>query len=185
MNLSSKWRNLLAVCVLTQGCATFNSESLPTAVSQSSSRSAAKAFARGGDKKINFRALTDTGRMPLTLKASSAAIAPIHFGVASWYGPGFNGRKTASGATFDDRQLTAAHRALPLGSRVRVTHLDNGNSVEVEINDRGPYVDGRIIDLSKEAAKALDMIEEGIAKVRVEVLDRAAGEGKSGNFPVR
>ena len=70
-------------------------------------------------------------------------------GTASWYGPGFHGKKTASGEIYDQTKLTAAHKTLPLGTKARVTNLDNGSAVEVEINDRGPFVDGRIIDLSR------------------------------------
>jgi rare lipoprotein A len=89
-------------------------------------------------------------------------------GVASWYGPGFHGRKTASGEPFDQNRLTAAHRSLPLDSVVKVTNLENGKSVEVEINARGPYAKGRVIDLSRAAARHLDMTDDGTAKVRIE-----------------
>lgn len=96
-------------------------------------------------------------------------------GIASWYGPGFHGKKTASGKTFDQFAMTAAHRKLPLGTQVVVTNLHNGRTVEVEINDRGPYVQGRIIDLSKAAAQKLKLTEAGIAPVRIEVIgDRGA-----------
>ncbi|HXG51003.1 MAG TPA: septal ring lytic transglycosylase RlpA family protein [candidate division Zixibacteria bacterium] len=101
----------------------------------------------------------------------------VERGRASWYGPGFHGRTTASGEIFDQTKLTAAHRTLPLGSRARVTNLRNGATVEVEINDRGPYVEGRIVDLSRAAAGALRMVEAGIALVRVESLDRPVGAG--------
>jgi rare lipoprotein A len=94
----------------------------------------------------------------------------IEIGHASWYGPGFHGKKTASGALFDSTELTAAHRELPLGSRVRVTNLENEKSVEVEINDRGPFKPGRIIDLSHQAARILGMVRDGLVKVRVELL---------------
>jgi rare lipoprotein A len=93
-------------------------------------------------------------------------------GWASWYGEKFHGRRTASGEVYDMYQLTAAHKTLPLGTSVMVTHVNNGKSVEVTINDRGPFVKGRIIDLSYAAAQALEMVEEGVAKVRVEVLDK-------------
>jgi rare lipoprotein A (peptidoglycan hydrolase) len=89
-------------------------------------------------------------------------------GVASWYGPGFHGRRTASGERFDQNDLTAAHRKLPLGSEVKVTNLANGRSVTVAINDRGPYAKGRVLDLSEAAARKLGMVEDGVAKVRIE-----------------
>jgi rare lipoprotein A len=94
----------------------------------------------------------------------------VHVGVASWYGPRFSGKKTASGDTFDETKLTAAHKTLPLGSRAKVINLKNGKSIEVVINDRGPYVQGRVIDLSQAAAEALGIIDRGVAKVRIELL---------------
>ena len=94
----------------------------------------------------------------------------VEVGWASWYGEPFHGRKTASGVVYDMYQLTAAHKTLPLGTRVMVTHLKNGNSVAVTVNDRGPFVKGRIIDLSYAAAQALGMAGEGVAQVRVEVV---------------
>jgi len=98
----------------------------------------------------------------------------VEVGWASWYGKDFHGRRTASGAVYDMYQLTAAHKTLPLGTSAMVTHLDNGKSAMVTINDRGPFVKGRIIDLSYAAAQALGMVEEGVAKVRVEVVDKKA-----------
>ena len=91
-------------------------------------------------------------------------------GEASWYGPGFHGRKTASGKIFDQEKLTAAHKTLPLGTRAKVTNLQNGNTVEVEINDRGPYIGERVIDLSRAAADELGFIESGITLVQIELL---------------
>jgi rare lipoprotein A len=91
-------------------------------------------------------------------------------GVASWYGPGFHGRRTSSGEVYDQHRLTAAHRTLPLGTFVAVTSLVNGRSIDVRINDRGPFIDGRIIDLSYAAALSIGMIGPGTARVRVEVL---------------
>ena len=102
---------------------------------------------------------------PVTLRPERAEI-----GQASWYGPRFHGRKTASGAIFDQSEYTAAHPKLPLGSRVRVINLENDKSVEVEINDRGPFVPGRIIDLSRAAARELGMLEDGLTRVRIELL---------------
>jgi rare lipoprotein A len=91
-------------------------------------------------------------------------------GIASWYGPGFHGNRTASGEVFDQHELTAAHPSLPLGTRAVVTNLTNGRSVEVRINDRGPFVGGRAIDLSYGAARTIGMIGPGTAKVRIEAL---------------
>ena len=99
-------------------------------------------------------------------------------GVASWYGPDFYGHRTANGEMYDGTQMTAAHRTLPMPVNVRVTNLDNGRSVVVRINDRGPYAKGRIIDLSAAAANALDVVAHGTAKVRVTYLGRAdMGDG--------
>jgi len=92
----------------------------------------------------------------------------LQWGTASWYGERFHGLETASGEIFDLNQLTAAHRELPFGARVRVIHLVTGASVGVVINDRGPCIDGRDIDLSKAAARALGIIEEGLAPVVIE-----------------
>jgi rare lipoprotein A (peptidoglycan hydrolase) len=91
-------------------------------------------------------------------------------GRASYYGYGFAGRRTASGSTFRPEELTAAHRSLPLGTRVRVTNLDNGRSVLVTITDRGPYVRGRSLDLSLGAARELGMVGRGIASVLFQLL---------------
>lgn len=94
----------------------------------------------------------------------------VQVGIASWYGPGFHGNRTANGEIYDQYELTAAHPSLPLGTRVMVTNLENGRAVEVRINDRGPFVGGRAIDLSYAAARALRMVGPGTARVRVEVL---------------
>ena len=99
---------------------------------------------------------------------------PAQVGAASFYHSFFDGRKTASGATFDSQLLTAAHRTLEFGTRVRVTNLVNLKSVIVTINDRGPYVNGRIIDLSRRAAAALGFVRDGITRVRVEPLTVAS-----------
>jgi rare lipoprotein A len=91
-------------------------------------------------------------------------------GRASWYGGGFHGKKTASGEIYDQSKFTAAHKTLPLGTKARVTNLDNGSAVEVEINDRGPFIEGRIIDLSRAAAGALGFVESGTAPVQVKLI---------------
>lgn len=92
-------------------------------------------------------------------------------GEASYYGAKHQGKKTASGERFDQAQLTAAHRTLPFGTRVRVTNLNNDKSVIVRINDRGPYSRKRLIDISKSAAEQLGMLRSGVAPVRVQSLD--------------
>ena len=94
-------------------------------------------------------------------------------GVASWYGPGFHEKKTSNGERYDQNAMTAAHKLLPFGTRLQVTNLNNGRSVIVRINDRGPFVGSRIIDLSKEAARRLHMIGSGTARVQLVAL----GEG--------
>lgn len=94
----------------------------------------------------------------------------VQEGIASWYGPGFHGQATANGETYNQNALTAAHRTLPFDTIVRVLNLENGKNVVVRINDRGPYVGNRIIDLSYRAARDIDMIGPGTARVRVEVL---------------
>ena len=100
------------------------------------------------------------------------ALAGPALTVASWYGPGFNGRLTANGEVYDQEALTAAHPTLPFGTQVRVTNLTNGRQVVVRINDRGPYIAGRGIDLSHGAAVVLDMEDQGITQVALEVLGR-------------
>lgn len=106
--------------------------------------------------------------------APPPVVSGVQTGVASWYGPGFHGKRTANGEIFDQHELTAAHPSLPLGSRAVVTNLRNGRAVEVRINDRGPFVGGRCIDLSYAAARTIDMIGPGTAPVRVEVLGTVA-----------
>jgi rare lipoprotein A len=95
-------------------------------------------------------------------------------GVASWYGPGFDGKRTASGEVYDMEEMTAAHKRLPFGTRVQVRNLDNGLRTEVRINDRGPFVDDRIIDLSMAAAREIDMLGPGTARVRISVVEMSA-----------
>jgi rare lipoprotein A len=91
-------------------------------------------------------------------------------GLASWYGEAHDGLPTASGEIFDRTRYTAAHRTLPIGTRLRVTNLENGRVVRVRVNDRGPYVAGRILDLSQEAAQTLGMVERGVVMVQLDVV---------------
>ena len=101
---------------------------------------------------------------------ATPALPPSQSGIASWYGPGFHGRKTANGETFNMDGLTAAHRWLPFGSWVRVQNMVNGRSVDVRINDRGPFIKQRIIDLSRAAAKALGL--GGTKQVEITLLEK-------------
>ncbi len=103
-------------------------------------------------------------------------------GIASWYGPGFHGKTTANGEAYDMEAMTAAHKQLPFGSIVEVRNRDNGRKTRVRINDRGPFVRGRIIDLSKAAARDLGMLGPGTARVRIRVVgrsDRASGRSRA------
>ena len=100
--------------------------------------------------------------------AGAADAKPVQSGAASWYGPGFHGKRTASGERFDTNHLTAAHKTLPFGTQVLVTNERTGQSVVVRINDRGPYAHGRVIDLSKAAAEAVGI--SGVGKVTLAVL---------------
>jgi len=110
-------------------------------------------------------------RPKASAKGDSTKVAKLpQTGEASWYGPKFHGKNTASGETYDQEALTAAHASLPFGSKVKVTNLSNGKSVEVEITDRGPFAENRIIDVSRAAAKALEMKDSGTTKVRLELL---------------
>ena len=111
--------------------------------------------------------------------------ADIQTGLASWYGPQFHGKLTSSREVFNMYDLTAAHRTLPFGTKVIVTNLKNGKSVIVKINDRGPFVRGRIIDLSYAAAKMLDMVAQGVVPVRIEVLGQVPVESAHKNFIVQ
>lgn len=90
--------------------------------------------------------------------------------MASWYGPGFQGNRTANGERYDMNGISAAHKTLPFGTVVRVTNLNNGRSIDVRINDRGPFIKNRVIDLSKGAAQKIDMIRDGVVPVRLQIL---------------
>lgn len=102
-----------------------------------------------------------------------AAMAKTIEGEASWYGPGFDGRQTASGEIFDQDEMTAAHKTLPFGTQVRVTYEGTGESVVVRINDRGPYAHGRVIDLSRAAADDIGLLDAGTGDVTLEVVGQA------------
>ena len=103
-------------------------------------------------------------------KPAGPVVIATHSGEASWYGPGLYGNRTANGEVFRPGTMTAAHRTLPFGTRVRVTNLWNGRRAVVRINDRGPFAGDRVIDLAHGAARELDLLSSGIAEVRLEVL---------------
>ena len=115
------------------------------------------------------------GGQPETVAGPVAG--PVERGKASYYHDSLHGNQTASGERYDRNALTAAHRELPFGTLVEVTNLKNGRSVKVRINDRGPFVRGRIIDLSRRAAERLDLLRDGVVAVEVEILER--GEGRA------
>lgn len=106
-------------------------------------------------------------------------------GLASWYGPPYHNRKASNGETYNMHAMTAAHRTLPLGSIVRVTNVKTGRSAVVRITDRGPFIDGRIIDLSLAAAKAVDVVQPGVARVRVDLLKTPAALPAGGRWAVQ
>lgn len=110
---------------------------------------------------------------PSKLKKPIPTRGAYQVGMASYYAHEFHGRPTANGEIFDMNGLSAAHRELPLGTYIRVIHLGNGRKVVVKVNDRGPFIEGRILDLSLGAARHLDMIEEGVAKVKIEIVKKA------------
>jgi len=109
-----------------------------------------------------------TARVPPAVKPAS--IGWTETGIASWYGAPYDGHPAASGEIFDTHKLTAAHRTLPFDTWVEVTNLQNGRQVKVRINDRGPFIDGRIIDLSLAAADTIEMVGQGTAKVKLKVV---------------
>jgi rare lipoprotein A len=115
---------------------------------------------------ISVLLVSGCGKMPHRFSVENG-VTHLEKGVASWYGPGFNGKKTANGETYDQYEMTAAHKFVPLGTWAVVTNLDNGKQVKVRINDRGPFVQGRIIDLSYSAAQKIDMVRMGTAPVEV------------------
>jgi rare lipoprotein A len=121
----------------------------------------------------SFLFITGCGASGGTVSSGST----LESGVASWYGPGFHGKQTANGERYNQNDMTAAHKTLPFNTVVRVTNLDNGKSVRVRINDRGPYVDNRVIDLSRRAAERIDMVDSGVARVRIQLV-------KEGDRPI-
>ena len=162
---SARRPRLLAMCLgllLSQGCAMLQRPSDIAAPTDTRAQPAAPKASSAPSSLVPAQP---------TAKQSPAVQAKLpQTGEASWYGSQHQGKQTASGTIFDQAQLTAAHPSLPFGSKIKVTNLANGKSVEVEITDRGPFAENRIIDLSQAAAKALAMIDSGTATVRLELL---------------
>lgn len=109
----------------------------------------------------------------------------VETGIASWYGPPYHNRRGSNGEIYDMHAMTAAHRTLPLGSIVRVTNIENGDSAVVRITDRGPFIQGRIVDLSQAAASKLDLVQKGTGQVRIEVLKTPAPIESGGKWAVQ
>jgi rare lipoprotein A len=159
---------LLAMCLgllLFQACALLQRPSDIAAPTETP--------AQPGDLKTSLGFQSEPSQ-PVPAKPTAKKSSPVQAtlpqtGEASWYGAQHQGKQTASGTIYDQTALTAAHRSLPFGSKIKITNLANGKSVEVEITDRGPFAENRIIDLSQAAAKALAMIESGTATVRLEL----------------
>ena len=126
-----------------------------------------------------MRARTILSVWILLLLLSSTVTAFEQEGLASWYGGKFQGRQTASGEIFDTNEFTAAHKTLPFGTMVKVSNLESGESTVVRINDRGPFVPGRIIDLSRAAAAAIGLAGKGVAKVRIQVIPPDSPEAEA------
>lgn len=138
------------------------------------------------DKKLRFLSIL-CSIMLLTSCAGKSYFRSgnVQKGIASWYGPGFHGKQTSNREIYNMHALTAAHKTLPFGAYVRVTNLNNGKSVVVRINDRGPFVKGRIIDLSYAAAKKLGMDITGVAPVKVKVLKKYSPKKSSQKFSIQ
>lgn len=121
---------------------------------------------------MNQTLLYVLGSIVLVGVALGLAVAGPYYevGIASWYGPGFDGNLTANGEIYDMEGISAAHKTLPFGTIVRVVEFDTGRSIVVRINDRGPFVEGRIIDLSKGAARELGIVDKGITKVGLRIV---------------
>ena len=162
---------LAALCVVATGCASMD---------RSGTRPGGVAEGTGTPPPSTKEGTGTRPQAPAAPPATPAKPAPprasVQTGKASWYGDAHHGKKTASGEAYDMAELTAAHRSLPLGTRVRVVNLENGRSVVVRVNDRGPFARGRIIDLSRAAARELGHLDTGVFTVRIEVLEDGGDE---------
>lgn len=151
----------------------FADPSRAASLSTSSSSASELAIREAEGTGLEESAPAPVMPLPIAPEPNSAPrVLAVKTGQASWYGPGFYGGRTASGERLTRGTLTAAHRNLPFGTKVRVTNLWNGRSAVVRINDRGPFHGNRLIDLSHGAADALGLISSGVAQVRLEVLEK-------------
>lgn len=165
---------LVAVlCLLLLASACSTKRSVPSTARQR------PPAARQEVKKGTYKPYTVAGKTYVPLESSEGYTEE---GLASWYGKEFHGRPTASGQIFDMYKASAAHKLLPMGTRLKVSNLDNSRSMEVTVNDRGPFIQGRILDLSYEAARRLGMVEEGVARVRIQSLG-GVPRGPDGGLP--
>lgn len=130
-----------------------------------------QALERREQRALRRKRLQPVSLTPVPLETSKEVLSAFEAGKASYYADMFNGRTTASGEIFSNSLMTAAHKTLPFGTRVRVRNPNNGNTIEVIINDRGPYVSGRIIDLTSFGFSQLDSISKGVIDVEIEVID--------------
>ena len=140
-----------------------------------------------GGSRTSWRKGGVAGTKPYTVRGKTyyplkSAHGFVEEGIASWYGPGFHGKTTANGERYNQYAMTAAHKLLPLGTKVRVTHLGNGKSVIVRVNDRGPFVEDRVIDLSRTAATRLNMLGTGTARVRIQSLGGISELAENGDI---
>ena len=124
------------------------------------------------DYPVNLATSPAVKAQKVSFEPTQNKLRALQSGVASYYGPGFNGRRTANGETFNMNAMTAAHRTLPFGTKLKVTNLSNGKSTIVRVNDRGPYAGNRVIDLSVAAAKQIGAIHSGTARVKLEVVEQ-------------
>lgn len=173
--------NLSNLPIFTANAATSGTESFSAAafgVAASPRIATGTRIKRGGGRDMVGRPYTVRGRRYVP----TADQPRFQHGRASWYGEAFHGRKTANGEVYDMNHLTAAHKTMPLPSYARVTNKANGRSVVVRVNDRGPFSNNRVIDLSKRAAYMLDFIAAGTAEVKVEYLGRAPLHGKDDRY---
>ena len=160
----------LTLVILLDGCSPAPVYRSQPGSAPASPRKAQSPGDRGRNKKPPPVIRPKAPAHPVDLDKISTDKA-YQIGIASYYGKKFHGRKTANGETFNMYKVSAAHRVLPLGTVVKVTHLENGRWVVAKVNDRGPYIEGRILDLSFAAALELEMVRQGTARVMIEIVE--------------